>query len=66
MEDCLDRLGPKQRELIAARYTYGEPVKELARRLSTPARTLATKLFRLRKVLLDCIDRRLAVEEDVS
>ncbi len=63
LEDCLDKLGAEQRELIAARYTYGETVKELAQRLSKPARTLATKLFRLRNVLLDCIKRKLATED---
>jgi len=63
LEDCLDKLGAEQRELIAARYTYGETVKEMAQRLSKPARTLATKLFRLRNVLLDCINRKLAAED---
>ena len=63
LRSCLDGFAPAQRELIAARYSQGGTLKDLAAKLSLPARTLATQLFRLRKVLLDCIDRKLSMED---
>lgn len=62
LEDCLERLQPAQRELIARRYEDNFTVKEIAERMGQSAATLATRLFRLRQALFQCIGRQLAAE----
>ena len=63
LEQCLEKLEPRQRDLLTARYTREETVKGIAEQLHQSARTVATKLFRIRQILLDCIERKLASEE---
>ena len=62
LEDCLKGLHSQQRELIVARYHDGEKVKALAQRFNRTANAVATQLFRIRQVLMDCIDRRYEVQ----
>ena len=54
LEKCMERLNPRQRELIAARYARGEPVQDIAARLSRPENAMAALFYRLRKLLADC------------
>ena len=54
LEDCIQRLNPRQRELIAARYGRGEPVQDIAARLSRPENAMAVLFYRLRKLLAVC------------
>ena len=63
LETCLAQLKPRQRELIAARYGKGETVRAIAARTSRPENALAATLYRVRKVLADCIDAKLSQEE---
>lgn len=62
LEECLKTLPVTQRELISARYREGASVKDLGRRLRQSAQTVATRLFRLRQILSDCVGRRLRIE----
>ena len=62
LEECLNGLSHWQRELLAARYREGSSVKAIGRRLRQSAQTVATRLFRLRQLLFDCISRRLSAE----
>ena len=55
LEDCMERLTLRQRELIAARYGHGEAVQDIAARLSRPENAMAALFYRLRKLLGDCV-----------
>lgn len=60
LEDCLDVLPSAQRDLLHKRYAGGYSVLELASQVKRPAGSLRVTLFRIRKALLDCIQRKLA------
>src|SRR3954469_6632067 len=59
---CLQRLHPRDRELLIARYEPGGTVNEAARRSGRTVKTAYKALARLRKLLLDCVSTRLAGE----
>ena len=65
LEKCMERLNPQQRELIAARYGRGEPVQDIATRLSRPENAMAALFYRLRKLLADCAQSVLAREASI-
>jgi RNA polymerase sigma-70 factor (ECF subfamily) len=55
LETCMERMTPRQRELIAARYGRGEAVQDIASRLSSSENAMAALFYRLRKMLADCV-----------
>ena len=57
---CLQRLHPRDRELLIARYEPGGSVDAAARRSGRTLQTAYKALGRLRKLLLDCVSTRLA------
>jgi len=59
LDRCLIDLPARDRELIHQRYTIGCPIDELVERLGTSRRTLFRNLDRIRRTLLECINRRL-------
>ena len=59
---CLDKLRNKDRELIQFRYAPGETGINLARRLGRPANSVYQSLGRIRRTLIECINRRLRAE----
>ena len=65
LEDCIERLNPRQRELIAARYGRGELVQDIATRLSRPENAMAALFYRLRKLLADCAQSVLGKEAPI-
>jgi RNA polymerase sigma-70 factor (ECF subfamily) len=65
LEKCIERLNPRQRELIAARYGRGEAVQDIASRLSRPENAMAALFYRLRKLLADCAQTILGKEANV-
>ena len=56
---CLQRLHPRDRELITARYEPGGTVEAAARRSGRTLQTAYKALARLRKLLLDCVTTRI-------
>ncbi len=60
LHGCLERLLPSQRELLQKRYVDGFSLKSLAAQMQRTPSSLGVTLFRLRKGLLDCIERKLA------
>ncbi len=62
LEKCVDRLPPKQRELVAARYGAGEAVQDIAARLQLSENAAAALFYRLRKGLADCMASTLGSE----
>ena len=62
LERCIERLNPRQRELISARYGRGEAVRDIAERLSRPENAMAALFYRLRKILADCVQTMIGKE----
>jgi RNA polymerase sigma-70 factor (ECF subfamily) len=60
LEDCLKELPPEDGELIRRRYQGGFRSEELMKQLGTSRRTLFRNLDRIRRVLFECVSRRLA------
>lgn len=60
LDDCLRHLPPRHRELLQKRYAPGGSVKKLAGEMGRSTSGLAVTLFRIRNVLLDCIQRKTA------
>lgn len=59
---CLEKLPDRQRELVARRYEPGGSVNELARRLGKTPKAISETLRRIRRALLECIERTVAQE----
>lgn len=60
--DCLGKLRSKDRELIQRRYAPGESGKSVADFLGRPVNSVYQSLGRIRRALMECIHRQLAVE----
>jgi len=60
LEYCLKELAPTDQELIRRRYQGRNETQELVRQFATSRRTLFRKLGRVRRLLYDCINRRVA------
>jgi RNA polymerase sigma-70 factor (ECF subfamily) len=58
--NCLQKLHPRDRELVLTRYEPGSGVEEAARRSGRTLQTAYKALARLRKLLLDCVSNQLA------
>lgn len=59
---CLDRLSERNRSLIRRRYQPNISVRELADEAGCSANALSKLLGKIRRVLLDCVERRLSSE----
>jgi RNA polymerase sigma-70 factor (ECF subfamily) len=62
LEKCLEKLSPRDRELIQRRYREGASVVDVAAAVQRPAGGLYKAYQRIRAALLDCVDRTLAAE----
>lgn len=57
---CLQRLHPRDRELLLTRYERGARVEEAAARSGRSLEAAYKALARLRKLLMDCVTNQLA------
>lgn len=62
LKHCLGKLRDKDRELIESRYAPGERGKDLASQIGRPANSVYQSLGRIRRTLMECIQRQMAVE----
>jgi RNA polymerase sigma-70 factor (ECF subfamily) len=60
LESCLEALSPRDRELIRQRYQVKVSSARLAKQLGASRRTLFRNLDRIRRLLFECISRRVA------
>ena len=60
LQRCLEKLTGQDRELIKQRYQPGTSGKELAESLGRPANSVYQSLGRIRRWLLECIQRQLS------
>jgi RNA polymerase sigma-70 factor (ECF subfamily) len=62
LASCLQKLRPEQRQLIARRYEPEASVTALAAAGGVTAKVLSDRLRRIRRALLECIQRTIADE----
>jgi RNA polymerase sigma-70 factor, ECF subfamily len=62
MRECLNQLPSEARRLLEERYGPGASVAGLAKSEGLAPATISLKLFRIREVLLDCIQKKLPKE----
>ncbi len=62
LEYCLKKLRAKDRKLIQNRYRPGTTAKDLAAQMGRPANSVYQSLGRIRRTLLECVNRRLSPE----
>jgi RNA polymerase sigma-70 factor (ECF subfamily) len=57
LEDCLSKLTPRSRELIAEKYTRRVPIVKMALSFQKSESWIAVTLFRIREALRSCITK---------
>jgi RNA polymerase sigma-70 factor (ECF subfamily) len=62
LENCLGKLSENDRSLIRRRYEPGATVQQLAAEVGRTANSLSKSLGRIRRALLECVDRTLTRE----
>ncbi|HYE97710.1 MAG TPA: sigma-70 family RNA polymerase sigma factor [Planctomycetota bacterium] len=60
LDDCLQAVAPKSRQLVDLRYGQGMLPPEIARRIAWTVSAVHVALSRVRKTLRECAERRLA------
>jgi len=65
LAECLNKLPDRHRALIASRYEPGGSINELARRWGKTPKAISEVLRRIRRTLLECIERTVAQEARV-
>jgi RNA polymerase sigma-70 factor (ECF subfamily) len=63
LRHCLGSLPPRQVELIERCYGSSKPARYVADQMGILPATMYKQLHRLRRILLNCIQRQLATEE---
>ena len=66
LQDCLTRLSPYARQIVALRYGKGLQAGKVAEALGRNVRTVYMALTRIHNTLRDCIEQKLAVEGDLN
>ncbi|BDS05178.1 DNA-directed RNA polymerase sigma-70 factor [Oceaniferula spumae] len=62
LDACLSRLSVSERQVVWARYMKGDSLEKHAERTNTTAQSLRVTLFRLRKRLKACVEKRIVME----
>lgn len=60
---CLEKLSPRDRELINCRYDGRRTAKQVGEELGRPMNTVYKALDRIRRQLFECVTRALRAEE---
>lgn len=60
LERCLQKLPPRERQFVMARYQPGSGVEDAAKQSGRSMAAAYKALSRIRKALLDCVNRQLA------
>jgi RNA polymerase sigma-70 factor (ECF subfamily) len=62
LEECLQKLLPRQREVVLAAYESGAQIDKIANQRGQTPMSLYKVLHRIRLALLECIERTLGME----
>ena len=65
LEECVRHLGEQDRRLVEMRYVGDETVANLASRIEEPVEKLYRSLSRIRRMLADCVRKKLSVSEGI-
>lgn len=65
LADCLQKLSPKQRDLVSLRYEPKASITDMAAAAKIAPKALSERLRRIRHSLLECIRKTLAEESFV-
>jgi RNA polymerase sigma-70 factor, ECF subfamily len=57
LRTCLQKLGESHSQLIRERYLENLPIKNIAARMGRTANQISARLYRIRKVLAECIQK---------
>ena len=60
LQQCMDKLAPRARELVMRRYHAGEMPAQVAAAIGWTANAVRVGLSRARRTLRECLDRNLA------
>lgn len=60
LEKCRERLKPEHRDLVKQFYDEGHSLAEIAKRSNKKENAISVALHRIRQLLADCIQKRLA------
>lgn len=63
LERCLEKVPPRQRELLIARYSRGEACQDIAARYAKGVNSMAALFYRVRKALAKCVQSALGRKE---
>ena len=66
LRQCLDGLPTDKRELVAMRYECDSSFDEISKRIGSTPAAVQRALSRVRKVLHECIQRRMQLAEGLS
>lgn len=58
--DCMKQLSPTDQQLVDLRYSDDRPITTIAKELDRPAQSIYNSLFRIRRLLFDCMRRTAA------
>lgn len=62
LDDCVQRLPPRHREVLRLRYEQRQSAEETAERVGRTADAIHNLLSRVRKALFDCVTRKVRAE----
>jgi RNA polymerase sigma-70 factor (ECF subfamily) len=62
LADCLERLNPRDRELLTRRFADGATTQSTSEQLGRSVEAIYKALAKLRQALFDCVERRLSGE----
>jgi RNA polymerase sigma-70 factor (ECF subfamily) len=62
LQACLEKLRPNDRRIIQHRYQPGSTARELAEEIGRPANSVYQSLGRIRRTLIECVQRQLAAQ----
>jgi RNA polymerase sigma-70 factor, ECF subfamily len=62
LRKCIGRLSDKDRQLLVLRYETGATLKTVSQRVEQSVNTLYSRLYKIRIVLLSCVEKTVAQE----
>lgn len=65
LRDCMKGLSQSQRELVEKAYAGGQSIGQVAEELGRAVQTVYNRLYRIRRILFDCVQQK-SVSEEVS
>lgn len=64
LQECLDTLSPRSRQAIQMRYANSCRPSEIARQLSQKVESIYVTISKARKLLKECVERRMRLKGD--